>query len=132
MDWTAELVPDGGGDDAPMQSEHPTVTRIASAGIEAREDVVESGQPVSGDIPLDMTALERQMLRFFEYVGSRAQEFTTSPSMVNLGAWLSASVAATAAFELARRSARPRKTAEFANIGWHEICLGLFPDHDES
>jgi hypothetical protein len=132
LDWTAELVPQGGGDDAPMLSEQPAVTRIAAAGIETREDLVESGNPVSGDLPLDLTALERQILQFFEYVGSRAQEMTTFPSMRNLGAWLTAAAAATAAFEFARRSARPLKTVGFANLGWHEICLGLFPGHDES
>jgi hypothetical protein len=133
VDWTAQLVAeDGRGTEAPGLTGDERVTRLAVAGVEPREDLIESGDPVAGIHPMGIAALENEIDQFFEYLGARAEDLASLPNLATLGSWLAASLAATAAFELARSAARPMKTAGFANMGWHEISLGLFPNHDES
>jgi hypothetical protein len=100
--------------------------RLAAAGLETREPDLESAPPVTGALSVNVDALEQRITQFFAHLGSQGQERTSWTGVMNVGAWLAAGVAATAAYELARRSARKKTMPQFCDLSWQEPQLGLF------
>ena len=129
-EWTAQLVAgleEAGGSDQAM---HSSEMRLAAAGLETREQDVESGNSLAGALQVNVEALEQKLNQFFAYLGSQAPERLDWSGVMNVGAWMAAGMAATAAYELARRSARVRPVPQFGDLAWQEPRLGLLTGDD--
>src|SRR5262249_23722790 len=93
--------------------------------------VPETGRSFSGAVPLDLDALERSIGRLFAHLEEHGGQWLTWSGVANLGWWLAAATAATAAFELARRSARASATGGDGMIAWQDAELSFFSNRDE-
>jgi hypothetical protein len=104
---------------------------LAAAEHETAAVVPEAAGMLIGAVPLDLEALERGVGRFFAHLEAEARNWLTWPGIANLGWWLAAGTAATAAFELARRSARPSVVGGAGAMIWQDPALSLFNRRDE-
>ena len=129
-EWSAELLPDLEDADAPKQTIYSSELRLAAAGLETREPDLESGTPLAGTIAVDVDALEQRITQFFTHVGSQAQELTSWQGVMNVATWLTAGMAATAGYELARRAARRTPISQSGDFGWQDPRLGLLTGDD--
>src|SRR5262249_27531252 len=78
------------------------------------------GALIAGVAPLDLAALEHGVARFFEHLQEQGRGLTTQPGVDAMTSLLTASAAATAAFELARRLNRLRLAGAAVGLNWRE------------
>jgi hypothetical protein len=107
-DWQAILALTDGSTqlvEAPDQS--PGGLR-AGAIQEESAAVPESGALMAGAVPFNLEEMERSVGRFFAHLDEQGWNWFREIRVASLGSWLAAGAAATAAFELARRSVRAR------------------------
>lgn len=105
---------------------------FAAAENETVATAPETGGLLTGAVPLDLEALERGVGRLFAHLEAQGRNWLTGPGVANLGWWLAAGTTATAAFELARRSARATAAGGDGMMAWHDPELSFFTSRDES
>jgi hypothetical protein len=104
---------------------------LHSAATDEEAGVVpDAGVLIAGAVPFNVEELERGVGRFFDYLDDQGWNWFKEIRVVSLGSLLAGGVAATAAFELARRSARARLQGPAGSLAGSDDPW--LPDSDSS